>query len=236
MTSDTMTETSRQSDAAPDVDVRDVDVRDESVETDVRYGTRWGRSALLLAPAAVAIAALGGALTSGVLALDVATQNGETNVSLSDANLGAASIYPIQQTVKESNGTTATHWFLALQIKDASLDRLCTTQKFGVLGLDFSLKLDLAGPVSASGVLVTITKADIGRLGLDGKAVILNQQASDTTVGAGGPPSRGGNNLLGLQVDTGDADTVSGLLHTGDIANVSASTIGISVTPGQATC
>lgn len=214
----------------------DLTAGDQTRHEDQHYGTRWSRSALLLVPAAVAIGAIGTALTSGVLALDMATQNGATSVSLNGADLAGASIYPVQQTVRESNGTTDTHWYLGLQLKEAVLNGLCTTQKFGVLGLDFSLKLDLVGPVSANGILVTISKADIDRLGLDGKSVLLNQQASDTTVGANGAPSKGGANLLGIQADTGDAGTVTGLLHTGDITNVSASTIGISVTPGQATC
>lgn len=203
---------------------------------DVRYGTRWGRSALLIVPAVVAVGAIGSALATGVLALDIATQNGTTSVVVNNADLAGASIYPVQQQVRQPNGTSTTHWYLAIQIKNGVLGRLCTTQTFHVPGVDFSLKLDLAGPVTANGVLVTISQADIGRLGLDGVAVRLNEQASDTTVGTGGAPSAGGPNLLSIQADSGGADAVLGQLHTGNISDVTAASIAISVSPGASTC
>jgi len=203
---------------------------------EVQYGTRWRRSALLIMPAVVLVGVISGAVVRGTLALDLATQSGGLSVPVTGAHVTAAAVHPMVQTVHEPDGSAASHWYLGVEASTGTVDSLCATQPFDVLGSTFTLKVIVRGPINATGLVLALNKADINTLALDGNPLILNETASDLKLGNNGPPSKGDPNLFGIQVDSGDVDAVSALVHTATITNVGTAGVAIDFVAGVATC
>jgi hypothetical protein len=212
-----------------------------------RYGTRWGRMLLVLAPALLVIGGLGTMLETGVLATSLVVQSGSLNISADGVygtNFGAAFL---DQAAETSTGSAENIPVLRLGFANGYINGLCMAEPQTIGGLTFTILVHVGDNDPATWETVTQnTVLDLtnvsGELDMDG-LVDLNINAPDVTTitnSTGGyvtNPLNAPEGNFGIQAHFAKFDMIQGAVQDIQIPGVLYSDgLSISIESGSASC
>ncbi|CAM2996123.1 DUF6230 family protein [Skermania piniformis] len=171
---------------------------------DRRYGTRWGRTVLVLLPALLVVGVMGTALVHGVWSAGYTTQAGTLGLSVAEVTGGPAAIVAVDQPVKAFDGSVSQQRVLRLGVAEAQVRGMCVTQQASLFGRTATLRIEIPSATVRGLVLDAQTLA--GNVRLTGN-VTVNINAADATVPGLPAPLGGSPDDLGILAD--------GLFHSG---------------------
>ncbi|MEU8524121.1 MULTISPECIES: DUF6230 family protein [Streptomyces] len=209
--------------------------------------THWRRSLLVAVPALAAAAGVGAAMSTGALAVGLQVQNQPVQIatsSLYGTQYGAA---VVDQTYVKPDGTTASKRVLRMGFADGVINGLCLSQPQKIMGVDYTLLLNLGDQnpgsweIRTKNTVLDLNQAT-GVLDMDG-IVSLNIDGSDvkTVKDAAGnlvdnplnsPPDR-----FGIQARYAKFDRIVGSAQDLQVPGLlTAPSLSISVKPGTVQC
>lgn len=215
---------------------------EQMLETDreaVSYGTRWGRTSAVVAPSAVVIAALAGAVVQGVLAANFNVAN--TKLTLGADHLHATGFTGVLSTAtaKQSDGSSKSAGVLKAGIRAATINgTLCVLVNQPLPIGSYTLVIKAGGGNAEMKVANLI--ADATQLVSTGKATLAGAGlgVSGDDVDFNGKPLGAAPGSFGLDLSNGYAD-LAGVKLTAYDAVVSGAlelpNADISVVPGVRT-
>ncbi|MGQ0625632.1 MAG: DUF6230 family protein [Sporichthyaceae bacterium] len=196
------------------------------------HGTRWSRGALIAAPAAAAVAAIGMAIAQGALAasFNVANQRFILNVAeLEGVGLGAV---PALAKPNGSDDAGVLHAGLA----SAKLTGLCILVKESILGVDYTISIGSGGTQAASGDNLFFDITDLEASPASLRGAVLGASADDIAVN--GTSLEGAPGAFGLDVTRGTVTLreVRASAYQAQVAGaLTLPNLGINVRLGNAT-
>ncbi|AUG80909.1 hypothetical protein CFP65_6245 [Kitasatospora sp. MMS16-BH015] len=226
----------------------------EEAADGTRRGTRWGRSAAVLLPAALGIGALGSSMATGVLAASFNVTNTPFTLmsnGVSGTGFGAVLNTP---TIESSTGTTSNSTAMArVGFASANLAGLCGIVHQSIAGVGYSLLLTAGQQVTATPPATFTTDLNASNLYIEapsltasGSTTLQNAvlgMAADQVMVADSPltGAQAGGFGLGSAGSGPGGSTVNlaGLNATANTAEIAGSltlqSLSIRVVPGSAT-
>lgn len=171
-----------------------------------RYGTRWGRCALVLAPAVAAVAALGAAMATGALALSFVAQAGTLELVTSGLRGDDLGIVVVSLPTRDGDGADGESAHARIGVGAGKINGLCIAQRGGVLGRPFTLLISGgdADPstfeIAADGLILDLT--DVEGVIAGGGELEVNKNGADVRVAAPGIDLAGPADRFGLQASS----------------------------------
>lgn len=209
--------------------------------------THWRRSLLVAVPALLAACGLGGAMSTGVLAVGLQVQHRPvqlTTSSLYGTQYGAA---VVDQTYVKPDGSTATTRVLRMGFADGVINGLCLSQPQQIMGVDYTLLLTLGDKDPGSWEIRTKNtvldlRSATGVLDMDG-IVDLNVNGPDvkTVKDATGAyvdnPLNSPQHRFGIQARYAKFDSIVGSAQDLQIPGLlTTPELSLSVKPGTVRC
>ncbi|WP_370415762.1 DUF6230 family protein [Streptomyces fradiae] len=204
-----------------------------------RRGTRWGRGAFALVPAALAVGALGGAMSQGALAANFSvTGQPFTLTSNGVSGTGFGAIVNTPPVGKPDGTSTATTGMARVGFAQAGLAGLCGIVHQSIAGLPYSLLLTAGQQVTTAPPATFTTDIDASNLYIQATELqsygpttlqnaVIGQSADQVLVdgrpltgavpggfglGSAGGPGGSSVNLHGLNATAYDAEIAGALV------------------------
>lgn len=218
-----------------------------------RRGIRWGRGALALVPAVLAVGALGSAMSQGVLAANFSvTGQPFTLNSNGVSGSGFGAIVNTPPVGRPDGSSTTTTGMARVGFASAGLAGLCGIVHQSIAGLPYSLLLTAGQDVAATAPATFTTDIDASNLFIQatelnagGRTTLENAvigQSADQVMVAGKPMTGalpGGFGLGSAGGEGGSSIKLHGLNATAYDAEIAGSLVlpelNLRVVPGKAT-
>jgi hypothetical protein len=160
-------------------------------EAEVPKGTRWGRGAIALVPAAAAAVVISLAIAEGILAanFNVANQPFALNVAQLDGK-GLGAVLAVED-LRNANSSTDKTGVLHAGLASAQLKGVCIVVHQSLLGVNYTITVGSSGDVAASGDNLYFDITDLDATPATLRGAILGESADDVAVNGqslGGTP------------------------------------------------
>lgn len=200
-------------------------------------GTRWGRGALIFAPAAAAVVGIGAALSQGALAANFNVANSPIELHINSVEAEGLAIVMSPASLKDESGGTQSKGVLHAALGSGQIDGLCLIAKQTLMGVTYSVVLMIPqGEERASGSNVQFDVESLVAHDVALTNAILGKSADEISLNGqtlGGQP--GG---FGLDATNGTAvlNDVSGTAYGASIlGSLQAPVFDASIKPGEVT-
>lgn len=192
--------------------------------TEPNNGTRWPRTIAVMAPALIAVAAIGINVMNGAIAASFTSQSSTAELVAGNVIADDVGAVLVLNPTKFPDGQVGGKWVTRFGIANAQISGLCIAQRASLFGKPVTLLItaDDGDPATmesvAPGVTMDLFQA-IGDIRMSGNT-LLNKNAADVRAGDSGIELKGEPPQFGLEAGRVNLRNISAQVQDLVIANV----------------